>query len=84
MRCSTRIQNPSKAEKEKLFMEKVEGKCSDDLSVNFTDERGRGIVVKRDFEEGEYVAVYEGDLITHKEGERRYDLFFCFNPSLFF
>ena len=73
MRRSSRIQNhSSKAEKERLFMEKVNRKCSDDLSLNFTAEKGRGVVVDRDFEEGEYVAIYEGDLISHKEAERRY------------
>ena len=76
MRRSSRIQNhSSKAEKEKLFMDKVQRKSSDDLSLNFTDERGRGVVVNRVFEEGEYVALYEGDLLSHKEGERRYSFF---------
>ena len=72
MRRSARVQsNQQKAQKEKEFLDKVMQNCKYGLAVTQND-KGRGILTTKEFFEGDYVATYEGQLITHKEAMRRY------------
>ena len=72
-RRSSRVAaNAEKVEKEKRFLELVTAPIESGLRVVDAGIKGRGVVADKDFDVGDYVAKYQGELVSHKEALERY------------
>ena len=58
--------------KEQDFMRRVISASEDGLCVINAGVKGRGVAAEKEFRIGDYVAQYQGELISHKEALERY------------
>ena len=71
-RSQRRVENLQKAEEERVFSMKVANAEEDGLTIFDAGVKGRGVKSTKSFLMGEYVAQYNGELISQKEAIRRY------------
>ena len=71
-RSQRRVENLQKAEEERVFSMKVANAEEDGLTIFDAGVKGRGVKSTKSFSMGEYVAQYNGELISQKEAIRRY------------
>ena len=71
-RSQRRVENLQKAEEERVFWMKVANAEEDGLTIFDAGVKGRGVKSTKSFSMGEYVAQYNGELISQKEAIRRY------------
>ena len=73
MRRSKRVTAMAeKAEKESKLKRGVEEGSDEGLKVIDCGEKGRGVATERNFSRGDYVCLYQGELIPQKIGQQRY------------
>ena len=73
MRRSNRAAaNLQKVENEKELMRKVEAELEEGLAIIDAGDKGRGVAATKNFEVGNYVCTYQGELVTHKIALERY------------
>ena len=77
-RRSNRIsENEEKKENEQRLKRQIGEGTPDGLAIIDAGRLGRGVATLRKYKEGEFVALYEGQLIAHKEAVRR-----CVNAAV--
>ena len=83
MRRSSRLQSCSdKLEREWDFLKKVAENSHDGLTI-VNNDKGRAIEAMKEFNEGDFVATYEGDLVAHKEALQRYlSIFYGYSKAI--
>ena len=57
--------------KEQAFLARVTSPIEDGLQVIHAGDKGRGVAATKVFHVGDYVAKYQGELISHKEALNR-------------
>ena len=72
-RRSARVStNAAKKEKEERLEARVKAGVADGLATINAGEMGRGVATLRKFDEGDFVCLYEGEVVPYKEAIRRY------------
>ena len=61
----------AKAEKEREFWSKLKNDNEEGLEIFFAGHKGRGVKATKHFHQGDFVAKYKGELVSHKEAVRR-------------
>ena len=58
-------------EENQLIRQGINSGIDQNLAVEYFSEKGRGVVAVKDFQKGEFVVEYSGELIHHKEAKLR-------------
>ena len=70
-RSERQTANDVKAIKERIFLLKVKQNSQAGLEIFDAGVKGRGIRATMPFSDGDYVATYQGEIVTHREAIRR-------------
>ena len=73
-----------KEEEEADFFRRVAENCIEGLTEMDAGSMGRGVATTKEFVSGQYVATYQGEVISHKEAEARFVFWLAMSRLCFF
>ena len=72
-RRSSRVSNKAaKKEKDERLDAQVKAGVAEGLATIDAGVMGRGVATLKKFDEGDFVCLYDGEVVSHKEAIRRY------------
>lgn len=70
-KCKSDIEKERRENVERCIKEQVE----EGLEIKVLEEKGRGIFATRDFERGDFICEYAGEMISYKQAKKREEMY---------